>query len=49
MARRKILDPEPDVKVKIRAGCPICGRTDQHTHAQDDWRAVLDAYDTDER
>lgn len=36
---------EPDVKVHHTAGCGICGRTDQHTHTQDDWRALIDAAD----
>lgn len=34
--------PEPDVKVHLAKGCPLCGRTDQHTHSQRDWRRLLD-------
>jgi hypothetical protein len=36
---------EPDVRVHLSAGCPLCGRTDQHTHTQDQWRAAVDAAD----
>jgi len=33
-----------DVKVHHTAGCavPGCGRTDAHTHTQEDWRATVD-------
>lgn len=34
---------EPDVKVHITSGCDVCGRTDQHTHEQEQWREMLDA------
>ena len=40
---------EPDVKVHHTAGCGICGRTDQHTHAQADHRAKVDAADPGKR
>lgn len=35
----------PDVKVKIRDGCALDGRTDQHTHTQTAWRALIDQPD----
>lgn len=41
----KASKPEPDVKVKHTAGCSLCGKTGQHTHAQADWRAHLDSQD----
>jgi len=43
--KRGAVDPEPDVKVHHTAGCVLCSRTDQHTHTQDEWRAMLDAKD----
>lgn len=33
---------EPDVKVHHTQGCDLCGQTGQHTHTQDEWRALLD-------
>lgn len=45
MARKYAIDPAPDVKVKLSAGCPMCGRTDQHTHTQADWREAVDNTD----
>ncbi len=36
---------DPDVKVHHTAGCDLCGRTDQHTHTQDDWRELIDSKD----
>lgn len=44
MAKKQEI-PQNDVKVKHSAGCVICGSTEQHTHTQDDWRAMLDAKD----
>lgn len=38
----KIYDPEPDVKVHIKAGCKLCGRKDKHSHTQSAWRALID-------
>ncbi len=35
---------QTDVRVHQRAGCTACGRTDAHTHTQDDWRAELDRH-----
>ena len=35
-------DDEPDVKVHHAQGCELCGRTDQHTHTQADWRELID-------
>lgn len=37
--------PEPDVKVHHTKGCAACGRTDQHTHTQADWRDTIDKAD----
>lgn len=36
---------EPDVKVHHTQGCPLCGDTGQHTHAQAEWRALIDDVD----
>lgn len=35
---------EPNVRVHLSAGCPVagCGRTDEHSHTQGNWRRVLD-------
>lgn len=35
--------PEPDVKVHIKAGCDLCGKTGQHAHGQEEWRALIDS------
>lgn len=33
---------EPDVKVHHTAGCDMCGRTDAHSHGQQEWRELID-------
>lgn len=45
--RKHAVDPAPDVRVHHTAGCavPGCGRTDAHTHPQEEWTAVVDAAD----
>jgi len=46
-SRRFAVDPAPDVRVHLTAGCPSagCGRTDAHTHPQEEWAAQVDAAD----
>lgn len=46
-SRKYAIDPPPDVRVHHTAGCAVagCGRTDAHTHTQDEHRAVVDAAD----
>jgi hypothetical protein len=36
---------EPDVKVHLTKGCPLCGSKGKHTHTQKAWRALIDRSD----
>jgi predicted nucleic acid-binding Zn-ribbon protein len=36
---------DPDVKVHLTSGCPLCGSKDYHKHTQKDWRALIDRSD----
>lgn len=33
---------EPNVKVHHKAGCSLCGRKDEHSHTQGNWRNHVD-------
>lgn len=35
--------PQVDVKVKTRAGCELDGKTEEHTHPQQEWRKLIDS------
>ena len=34
--------PQDDVKVKHSRGCVLDGKTDEHTHPQQEWRDLID-------
>jgi hypothetical protein len=43
--REYAIDPPPDVKVKLSDGCALDGKTDEHTHQQDEWQDHIDRQD----